>query len=708
MSFDLLSPPIRKYIREQRWEQLSGIQDAAIPRILTTDNNYILASPTASGKTEAAFLPILSTVDFKESGVQVLYISPLIALINDQFYRIELLCQSLDITVTKWHGEAKLSAKNKLIKAPSGIVLITPESLEAMFVNKPFNVKPLFSNLKFVVIDEIHAFIGTDRGVQLKSILSRLQIINLTSFRIIGLSATLGDNYMEAKKFTGNVEKTKILVDKSKKELIVDFKYFQADTRELPLTLLKDLYLNTRNDKVLIFPNSRGRTEEIAVKLKKISAKVKGHSNYFSHHSSVGKEIRENIEFFAKNNRHQNFSIACTSTLELGIDIGSVNKIVQIDATHSVASLIQRIGRSGRRKNETSHLILYATNKYSLLQSLACWLLYNEGFVDLPISVDKPYDILVHQILSITKQYSGLPINNLVDFICNNFAFNSIEKSETEEIVTHLINTELLERIQHEVIICLEGEKLVNTWDFYGVFQTEKLLKIVNSGNKIGEIPFSLQLVEGENIFLAARIWKIKFVDFKAKKIEVVTANDGKSPIFPPSVAIIHWKIRQKMLDILYSKECFTFLDEESNFKLDELRRDFSIFNIQDYSRDRPLLTKENYLEFFSFTGTRINRSISFLFDIAEIKHFSGDGIPFEIKLSKQDLLAKWNTLVNPVDTIDIHLETLLKEKPDIIGFSKFGQYLPLKFQISLLKQHYFDFNGAELFLTSCNLLTSE
>jgi ATP-dependent Lhr-like helicase len=707
MPFNLLSDDIRKYIYEKRW-QLRPIQSAAIPRILTTDSNYILASPTASGKTEAAFLPILSKVDFKESGVQVLYISPLIALINDQFERIENLCQSLNVTVTKWHGEAKLSAKTKLIKQPTGIVLITPESLEAMFVNKPFNVRPLFSNLKFVVIDELHAFIGTDRGVQLKSILSRLQEINLSSFRVIGLSATLGNDYDEIKKFTGNAEKTKVLLDKSKKELNVKFKYFQAKTRELPLALLKDLYINTKNDKVLIFPNSRGRTEEIAVKLKKISAKVNGHSNYFSHHSSVGKEIRENIEFFAKNNRHQNFSIACTSTLELGIDIGSVNKIVQIDATHSVASLIQRIGRSGRRENETSHLLLYATNEYSLLQSLACWLLYNEGVIDPPNSIDKPYDILVHQILSITKQYSGLPIINLVDLICNNFAFEWIEKPEIDEIIVHLINTELLERIQHEVIIGLEGEKLVNTWDFYGVFKTEELFKVISSGNKIGEIPFSMQLVEDENIFLAARIWKIKFVDFKAKKIEVVTANDGKSPIFPPSVATIHWKIRQKMLDILYSKECFTFLDEESNFKLNELRRDFSIFNIQDYFCDRPLLIKEDYLEFFSFTGTRINRSISFLFDIAEIKHFSGDGIPFEIKLSKQDLLAKWHTLVNPVGTIDIHLESLLKEKPDIISFSKFGKYLPLKFQISLLKQHYFDFNGAEFFLTSCNLLTSE
>lgn len=125
MSFDLLSEPIRKYIRDKRWEQLRPIQTAAISRILTTNDNYILASRTASGKTEAAFLPILSKVDFNDLGIQVLYISPLIALINDQFYRIEELCKYLNVSVTKWHGEANKTLKEKVIKLPNGIVLIT-------------------------------------------------------------------------------------------------------------------------------------------------------------------------------------------------------------------------------------------------------------------------------------------------------------------------------------------------------------------------------------------------------------------------------------------------------------------------------------------------------------------------------------------------------------------------------------------------------
>ena len=238
MSFNLLSEPIRKFIYEKGWDELRPIQNAAISRILGSDENYILASRTASGKTEAAFLPILSKVDFNEPGVQVLYISPLIALINDQFYRVEELCKNLDVDVVKWHGEANKTVKDRLLKNPKGIVLITPESLEAMFVNKPFNVKQLFSNLKYVVIDEIHSFIGTDRGIQLKSILSRLQQVNHKSFSIVGLSATIGD-YVEAKKFTGDELKTKVLLDKTAKEINSTFKYFKykKTTNEISLVV---------------------------------------------------------------------------------------------------------------------------------------------------------------------------------------------------------------------------------------------------------------------------------------------------------------------------------------------------------------------------------------------------------------------------------------------------------------------------------------
>lgn len=691
MSFDLLSEPIRKFIRDKGWEQLRPIQTAAIAKILASDDNFILASRTASGKTEAAFLPILSKVNFNDTGVQVLYISPLIALINDQFYRIEELCKNLDVTVTKWHGEANKTLKERLIKEPNGIVLITPESLEAMFVNKPYNVKQLFSNLKYVVIDEIHSFIGTDRGIQLKSILSRLKNVNSKSFSIVGLSATIGD-YNEAKRFTGDELKTKVLLDRTAKEINALFRYFKNKNEELPLELLKDLYIETKDNKVLIFPNSRGRAEEVAVKLRKISDRVKGHPNYFSHHSSVDREVREYVEYFAKNNNRQNFCISCTSTLELGIDIGTVDEVVQIDATHSIASLIQRVGRSGRKEGESSNLYLYATNKWSLLQSIACWLLFKEGFIEPPQQNEKPYDILVHQALSITKGYSGIKLTELINQLKENAAFKQIELSEIDEILKHLIRIDFLEKLQHEVIIGLEGEKVVNSRDFYSVFKTEENFKVINAGNTIGEIPFSPQIIEDENILLSAKIWKIKFVDHKAKKIEVIPTNDGKKPMFFGGGATIHQRIREKMFEVLYSKTDYDFLDQPSCDETEILRKDFSVFNIKDLQSDRPLLAAEKHLQLFTFTGTRINRTIQLLLSIAGIKNTLDDSSSsFGIEVPKQELISKWSYLSFPLTDIDTHISTLLQTNSALLDFSKWGIYLPDNYKIKLVKDRYFD-----------------
>jgi ATP-dependent Lhr-like helicase len=708
MSFDLLSEPIRKFIRDKGWEQLRPIQTAAIAKILASDDNFILASRTASGKTEAAFLPILSKVNFNDSGVQVLYISPLIALINDQFYRIEELCKNLNVTVTKWHGEANKTLKERLIKQPNGIVLITPESLEAMFVNKPYNVKQLFSNLKYVVIDEIHSFIGTDRGIQLKSILSRLQKVNTKSFSIVGLSATIGD-YDEAKKFTGDELKTKVLLDRTAKEINALFRYFKNKNEELPLELLKDLYIETKDNKVLIFPNSRGRAEEVAVKLRKISDRVKGHPNYFSHHSSVDREVREYVEYFAKNNNRQNFCISCTSTLELGIDIGTVDEVVQIDATHSIASLIQRVGRSGRKEGENSNLYLYATNEWSLLQSIACWLLYKEGFIEPPQKNEKPYDILVHQALSITKGHSGIRLTELINQLKENAAFKQIELSEIDEILKHLIEINFLEKLQHEVIIGVEGEKVVNSRDFYSVFKTEENFKVVNAGNTIGEIPFSPQIIEDENILLSAKIWKIKFVDHKSKKIEVIPTKDGKKPMFFGGGATIHQRIREKMFEVLYSKTEYDFLDQPSCDETEILRKDFSVFNITDLQSDRPLLTAEKHLQLFTFTGTRINRTIQLLLNIAGIKNTLDDSSSsFDIEVPKQELISKWSYLSFPLTDIDTHISTLLQTNPALLDFSKWGTYLPDNYKIKLVKDRYFDIEQTAQLLRTMKLIENE
>lgn len=699
---ELLSEPIRRYIRDQRWESLRSIQKHAIKHIIESDNNIILSSRTASGKTEAAFLPMLSKIDCHLPGVKILYISPLIALINDQFNRVEELCEYLDLPVTKWHGEAKRSAKERILKNPDGVVLITPESIEAMLVNAPQNAVKLFSNLQFLVIDEIHSFIGTDRGMQLASLISRLGTINKSTFRVIGLSATIG-SIPEAKKLTGNIEGTTVLRDKSPKEMEVSFKYYKMDGADLPIDLLKDLYLEVKDSKVLIFPNSRGRAEEVAVKLKKISDRVKGHSYYFSHHSSIDRELREYIEHFAKNNKRYPFTISCTSTLELGIDIGSVEKVVQIDAAHSISSLIQRIGRSGRRDGEKSSLIFYATNQWSLLQSLACLLLFREEFIEPAVSSEKPYDILLHQILSIVKQFNGRTLMQIKAHISGNFAFTQIMETEIDAIISVLIQREQLELIGGELIIGVEGERTVNTKDFYSVFKSDPSFKIIHHDKTIGELPLMSALEPDENILLAAKIWKIVEIDYRAKKIFVIPAKDGKKPIFFGTGGEVHPKVREKMLEIISETAEFDELNDEAAEEIRLLRQDFKYYSIQNVVYQRPLMAKHAETIFYSFTGTLINRSIYFLLGLGGIEsEYNEIDSSFTFKKSTTQVKAILKNLSCSQQQIDLALANVLVSNPAILDFSKWGNLLPQEYQLIILKSKYYDFELAQIFLNEC------
>ena len=333
--------------------------------------------------------------------------------------------------------------------------------------------------------------------------------------------------------------------------------------------------------------------------------------------------------------------------------------------------------------------------------SLACWLLYKEGFIEPSLTNERPYDILLHQALSITKGHSGILLVDLVKQLKENYAFNLIEVSEIETILNHLISIDFLEKLQHEVIIGVEGERIVNSRDFFSVFKTEENFKIVNAGNTIGEVPLSPQIIEDENILLAAKIWKIKFIDFKSKKIEVIPAKDGKKPMFFGGGATIHPRIREKMFEILFSKTDFDVLDQPSCDEIETMRKDFSVFNIQDLKVDRPLLIAEKQLQLFTFTGTRINRTIQLLLNIAGIKNNLDDSSSnFEIEVPKQELLSKWNSLTQQFADIDNHISNLLQTTPTLLDFSKWGHFLPQTFQVKIIKEKYFDIANTKQLLT--------
>ncbi|MEC4095398.1 DEAD/DEAH box helicase [Myroides odoratimimus] len=705
-SYNLLSEPIRKYIAEQNWSELRPIQDAAIQRILTTTDNYILSAKTASGKTEAAFLPILTDINFSESGVQVLYISPLIALINDQFKRIEELCEHLDIVITKWHGEASQSAKKKLIKNPNGIVLITPESLEAMFCNRSHEIPHLFSNLKYVVIDEIHYFDGTNRGVQLNSLLYRIQKRANANFRLIGLSATIGD-LESIKKFGGRPLETKVLKDSSSKPTRVSFKYFEnKGGNSYNLDLIKDLFKEVYNNKVLIFPNSRGKVEEITHYLLKISKQGNLHTNFFAHHSSVDKSLREYIENFAKTNTYSPFSICCTSTLELGIDIGSVDKVVQIDSTFNIASLVQRIGRSGRKDGQESKVVLYNTNSWFLLQSIAIWELYQQGVIDSKTNAVYPFDILVHQILSVIKSRNGITQNELINYFAQNYSFEHVTAIQIEQTIQSLLEKQIVEQTGQELLISLDGEYIVNSKDFYSVFESEQMYKVIHQNIVIGELPLNPMLSEESKFLLASRVWKVILIENDSKKIIVQPANSGDKPTFYGGPVDISHIIKEKMLEILISKQEFDYLDQPSLDALKLLRDEFAVYKLVNYKIDRSLKQDVNKTELYTFASSKINRTICLFLDFNGIKNDYNDlENSIILKLTTaQDLYKLFSKFNIDSKEINLYLKEVIEENPNIIDFSKWGKYLPINQQVSLLLDAYYSVEETLQFLNNIEL----
>ena len=358
-AFFQLDEKIRRWVWDQGWTDLRDAQEMAIPPILAGDTDVIIAAATASGKTEAAFLPICSKLLADEyQNACVIYLSPLKALINDQFSRMEQLCERLDIPVHPWHGDVSASKKGKFLKKSTGILLITPESLESLFVNHGNSIPQIFGDLLYIVVDELHSFIGSERGQQLQSLLQRIEFSIKRKIPRIGLSATIGDMDLASRFLRPNADaETELIVSTAAgQELKLLLRgYLQTPPDLLPddaldetqldgnlLEIGENLFKTLRGESNLIFANSRNRVELFADMLRRMCEDNCLPNEFWPHHGSLSKELREGAESAIKD-KTRPVSIVCTSTLEMGIDIGSVSSIAQIGIPPSVASMRQRL-----------------------------------------------------------------------------------------------------------------------------------------------------------------------------------------------------------------------------------------------------------------------------------------------------------------------------------------------------------------------------
>jgi ATP-dependent Lhr-like helicase len=686
---------MQKKIWDMKWDNFTSIQDKTIPIVINTKKDIIVSSGTASGKTEAAFLPIISLIEeYAQNHLKVLYISPLKALINNQFDRIEKLCEYSQIPIHKWHGDVSQSLKKKFVKNPSGILQITPESVESLFINRTEHIRHLFKHLEFVVIDEIHSFIDSERGVQLRSLLSRVETYTESRPRILGLSATI-DNFELVKSWVNfkDTENVEIIESKGNdKELLYYLMHFSTgEDRKKPIELFEDMRDLTKNQKSIIFCNSRGQVEEATVFLNRLAERDNLGETYYAHHSSIDKKEREYVEKIMMGSKLPK-SVIATSSLELGIDIGDVDIVIQVDSTYTVSSLKQRLGRSGRKQNTNQILQLYSTEKDSLIQSLAVMELVLKKWIEPAKGYPIPYDIVFHQIISICQETNGITLEQLIESLKQNHAFHSISEKVSEEIILHMVENGHLERIKgkNELIVGIEGERILRSRNFYAVFMTPEEYTVLEGIRKIGTLDKTSMLNVNDNIILAGKLWTIKDIDFDTNKVYVRKAVNGKPPRYSGGGIKIHKRIGEQMMEILCSENEFEYINHTAHNTLIDVRKVYQHYEVKP--NERVLWEAKNEILFETYTGTIISRTLLWALRSLGIPVKSIDGAG---RITIEGYYGNMEDVIRQINDKDWTPEDLLEVTTDQEFFtSKYSIYLPEDIQNQLHIANEVDIKG--------------
>lgn len=665
-SYELLDIRIRQWIWKQGWTSLKDIQENAIPFVLEGKNDVIISASTAGGKTEAAFLPILTSLlqNDTSNGFQVLYISPLKALINDQYRRLLDMTTETGINVTPWHGDIDMSQKKRSLKNPNGIIIITPESLESFLINRRHFLPSAFSSLRYIVIDELHSFIGTERGKQLQSLLSRIEQIIQRQIPRIAMSATFSD-FDIVKSFLRNDKSISCIVPsqgESNHEIKILVKeYIKPIDTHVIVPISQEIYNKLRGSNNLVFTNNRGYAEEYAVYLSDMCEKNGVPNEFRVHHGSISKVERESIERdMLKGERP--VTVFCTSTLELGVDIGKVKSIAQIGTANSISGLRQRLGRSGRR-NEPSILRVFSIEKKdnSLLYNLRSSLVQNIAVIELirQHKYEKPsinnfhFSTLIQQILAVIAQFGGFYPKDGWLMLCRNGAFKNITPELFLEVLKSLGNKDVISQLNTgQIVVSKLGEKILKSSDFYAAFVSPIEFSVINNANSrhIGMIQYKPE--KNMVIILSGKRWIVEEVDKNTMKVYVSNLKTGGLAFFGGDGAELDCMIAEKMYEIYQTDTIYPYLDDHTDAKnhLSQSR----LFFQQNNLSNTFFLRYGNAAYFFTWAGTKANRAIALLLQYCLNKECSYNGL-YVLNITEEDInLLKQNKLPSATEIVSV------------------------------------------------------
>ena len=610
--FSSFSPFIREFIYRRGWQDLHEVQKIAARVIFDTDYNLLIPSSTASGKTEAAFFPVLSQIYEDDlPGVAVLYIAPLKSLINDQFERITELTDEAGIPVWHWHGDVARSHKQKLLADPRGILQITPESLESMLMRRTSDVIHLFGGLRYIIIDEIHTLTGTDRGNQILCQIARLSRQIGFQPRRIGLSATIGDTETAAAWLgAGSGRQTYVpALPREKLRWRLGMEHFfiaaphstnRADVKrlgpaELPAELQGDdgeplpdpgydyIYDSTKGRKSLVFSNSREETEYICATLRQIAERRGERDVFLIHHGNLSAAIREEAEAKMKDDEIEAVTCA-TVTMELGIDIGRLERVVQSGAPNTVSSFLQRLGRSGRRGEPPEMVMVFREEEplpnaplpqlipWDLLKAIAVVQLYIEDrFIEPPLLRKKPFSLLFQQTISVIASSGSLTTKQLGERVLSLSPFAEVTKDEYRLLLSSMLEQEFLEMTEErELIVGLRGEQLTASFKFFAVFKDSEDFTVRAGSDEIGTITNAPPV--GDRFALAGHVWEVEEVDVPHRLIFVHQVKGKMEIAWPGDFGEVNTRVLERMKQVLIEDTVYPYLKPAAQARLEQAR----------------------------------------------------------------------------------------------------------------------------------------
>ncbi|MBR2347509.1 MAG: DEAD/DEAH box helicase [Candidatus Methanomethylophilaceae archaeon] len=683
---------LREYVHSRRWGSFRAIQEATFDYFRRGDDHILISAGTSSGKTEAAMFPVITSLYNNPSDtVGALYIGPLKALIDDQFDRMDGILRESGIPVTGWHGDVDRNRKARFLDAPSGILQITPESLQNIVSSDPDIIRDLFSGLRFVIIDEVHTFVDSDRGAQLQCCLHRIEVVAGCDPRRIGLSATLSDTALAANWLSSDTgRRTSVIKDPSASDRSVYVRYrgFPVpdedgdDTeRKRAITgFYRNLLEEVRGGKCIVFVNSRYDAEVIGRSLRKIAERTMGNGDWIHvHHGSVSHEFRRRAEEDLKDPSKQ-VTVVSTVTLELGIDIGELDRIVQVDAPFTCTGMVQRMGRSGRRGGG-QRMVVFCREDSSepwssvdgvsmdLVKAIAMTeLIMNEGWTEPPVDRRYPFGLLYHQTMEFLKESTGARFGTLSSEVLSMKPFSEIDKDAYKKLLRHMVSSGQLVRMEDgTLLIGPKGEKVAFGHDFCSVFKVKKEIDVISPDGRVG----SIQGVpdEGELIQLAGRIWQVIEVRSEDATVLVEETDGSAETPWKSGTPDVHPRVMSKMRDVLGSDTEYPYLDPAASNRLALCRT---------FARNNGMLSTfseiEGGIRLFPWVGT-----IQFDTLVRALRMVNGVDRVYGFRPYYIDVLTRlpWDDVLERVNTILSHGPSALVSPDDIVRIGKYDQHVP-------------------------------